>query len=107
MDVATQSNEHDRLSALVAAEELNVTSANVDDRMRDADADVRRLLGEIPGNGKALGLDEHWAADAIKAVGNYGEIFARHLGDQSPLKLDRGPNALWTKGGLMYAPPLR
>ncbi len=93
------------INALIAAEEMNLTSRNVD--VRDPDPDVRRLLGEMPGNGKALGLDERWAANAIKAVGNYGEIFERHLGAGSPLKLERGPNALWTQGGLMYAPPMR
>ena len=93
--------------ALIAAEEMNVTAGNVESRTRDPDPDVRRLIGEGPGNGKALGLDERWAANAIRAAGNYGELFARHLGADSPFKLERGPNALWTQGGLMYAPPLR
>jgi general L-amino acid transport system substrate-binding protein len=57
--------------------------------------------------GKALGLDEKWAYNAIKAVGNYGEIFERNVGEGSPLKLDRGPNNLWTQGGLIYAMPIR
>ena len=65
------------------------------------------MLGVTPGMGKALGLDENWAYNAIKAVGNYGEIFDRHLGMGSPLKLERGHNNLWTKGGLVYAPPIR
>jgi general L-amino acid transport system substrate-binding protein len=69
--------------------------------------DIRRLLGVAPGNGQALGLNESWAADAIKAVGNYGEIFERNLGSSSPIRLDRGLNRLAKDGGLMYAPPLR
>ena len=61
----------------------------------------------IPGNGKALGLDEKWAYNVIKAVGNYGEVFDRNVGARSPIKLPRGLNRLWTAGGLMFAPPLR
>ena len=68
---------------------------------------MKRMLGATPGMGKALGLDEKWAYNAIKAVGNYGQIFERNVGDQSPLKLDRGLNDLWTRGGLMYAMPIR
>jgi general L-amino acid transport system substrate-binding protein len=71
------------------------------------DPDIRRLLGGMPGNGKALGLGEEWAYRAIKAVGNYGEMFDRDLGASSAIQLDRGSNRLWTQGGLMYAPPLR
>lgn len=94
-------------SALVAAEELGVTQANVD-QMRDSkDPDIRRLLGTEPGLGKSLGLDEAWASNAIKAVGNYGEMFDRNLGKGSDIGLPRGLNDLWTKGGLMYAEPLR
>jgi general L-amino acid transport system substrate-binding protein len=93
--------------ALITAEEKGITAANVDQMMTSADPDVKRLLGATPGNGKALGLDEAWAARAIQAVGNYGEMFERNLGKGSPLKVDRGLNDLWTKGGLLYAPPLR
>jgi general L-amino acid transport system substrate-binding protein len=95
--------------ALIQAEELGVTSANVN-AMRDkpdATIDVQRLLGAIPGNGKALGLSESWAHDVIKTLGNYGEIFERNLGAASGIGLERGLNRLWTKGGLMFAPPLR
>jgi general L-amino acid transport system substrate-binding protein len=93
--------------ALVDAEELGVTSRSVE-RMRSSEnLDVRRLLGAIPGNGQALGLGEAWAYDAIKAVGNYGEIFERNLGASSPINLNRGLNRLARDGGLMYAPPLR
>ena len=92
--------------ALVAAEELGLSSDNVDRMAGSDDPEVRRLLGELPGSGKALGLDEQWAYRAIKAVGNYGQIFERNLGARSSIGLTRGLNALWTAGGLMYAPPL-
>ena len=68
---------------------------------------MERLLGVTPGNGKALQLEENWAFNIIKQIGNYGESFERNVGQRSPLKLDRGANALWTKGGLMYPLPLR
>lgn len=93
--------------ALINAEELGITSANVDVMLKSEDADVQQLLGIIPGSGKGLGLSERWAFNVIKALGNYGEIFERNVGRRSPLKLDRGLNRLWTAGGLMYAPPLR
>jgi len=95
------------LSALVAAEEIGVTQANVT-AMRDSkDPDIRRLFGTEPGLGKSMGLDEAWAFNAIKAVGNYGEMFERHLGKGSDVGLARGLNDLWTRGDLMYAEPLR
>jgi general L-amino acid transport system substrate-binding protein len=93
--------------ALIEAEEKGITSKNLDEKIKGEDPEVKRLLGATPGMGKALGLDEKWAYNAIKAVGNYGEIFERNVGAGSPLKLDRGINALWTKGGLMYAMPIR
>jgi general L-amino acid transport system substrate-binding protein len=93
--------------ALINAEELGVTSKNADDMRKSPNADVQRLLGVVPGNGKALGLSEDWAYNAIRIVGNYGEIFEKNVGRDSPLGLDRGLNRLSTKGGLMYAPPLR
>jgi general L-amino acid transport system substrate-binding protein len=93
--------------ALIEAEELGVTSANLDRMTRDADPDIRRLLGVTPGNGKALGLDERWAYTVIKTVGNYGEVYERNVGMGSPIKLPRGLNALSSRGGLMFAPPLR
>lgn len=92
--------------ALIQAEESEVTQANVEKMMGSDDPDTMRLLGTRKGVGKALGLDDDWAVRVIKAVGNYGEIYARDLGENSPLKLPRGANALWTKGGLMYAEPL-
>ena len=93
--------------ALINAEELGITSANVDEMRKSADLDVQRLLGVVPGNGKALGLSETWAYDVIKALGNYGEVFEKNVGRDSPVKLERGLNRLSTAGGLMYAPPLR
>lgn len=95
------------LHAMVAAEELGVTSANVDDMRESQSPDVRRLLGVTEGAGKNLGLDETWAYNIIKQVGNYGESFERNVGQGSPLKIQRGLNALWTEGGLMYALPIR
>ncbi len=93
--------------ALIAAEELGVTSGNLDQMRSRPDLDVRRLLGVVPGNGAALGLDEAWAYNAIRSVGNYGEMFERNLGRNSRIGLDRGMNRLFRDGGLMYAPPLR
>ena len=95
------------VNALVEAEEFGVTQAAVDRLKGDPNPAVQRLLGVGEDLGKPLGLDREWAYRAIKSVGNYGEIFERNLGAASPLKLPRGRNALWTKGGLLYAPPLR
>lgn len=95
------------LHAMIAAEELGVTSANVDDMRSSKSPDVQRLLGVTEGAGKNLGLDERWAYNIVKQVGNYGESFERNVGQQSPLKIQRGLNALWTDGGLMYALPIR
>ena len=93
--------------ALIEAEEKGITPQNLDEKAKSEDPDVKRMLGATPGMGKALGLDEKWAYNAIKAVGNYGQIFERNVGAQSPLKLDRGLNDLWTRGGLIYAIPIR
>lgn len=93
--------------ALIEAEEIGITAKNIESFMKSQDPRVRRFLGLIPGNGAALGLDEKWAYHAIKSMGNYGEIFERNVGASTPLNLERGLNALWTEGGLMYAPPLR
>jgi general L-amino acid transport system substrate-binding protein len=93
--------------AMIDAEGLGVTSGNVAEMARNGDPEVRRLLGVTPGNGKALGLDEAWAFNVIKTVGNYGEVYERNVGMGSPIKLPRGVNALWSAGGLMFAPPLR
>ncbi len=93
--------------ALIAAEDLGVTSRNVDEMRHAGSVDIQRLLGTQPGNGKAIGLSEDWAYQAIKAGGNYGELFERNLGAASAIKLSRGANRLARDGGLMYAPPLR
>jgi len=93
--------------AMIEAEELGITSQNVDEMLKSTDPNIQRLLGVTPGMGKALGLDEKWAYNIIKQVGNYGEIFERNVGKNTPLKLERGLNELWTKGGLMYAMPVR
>ncbi|MEI8264933.1 MAG: amino acid ABC transporter substrate-binding protein [Betaproteobacteria bacterium] len=93
--------------ALLEAEENGITQANVDQLKSSTDPVVQRLLGTSEDTGKLLGLDKDWAYRAIKAVGNYGEIFERNVGPKSALKLPRGANNLWNKGGLMYAPPVR
>jgi general L-amino acid transport system substrate-binding protein len=93
--------------ALITAEELGITSANVDEMLNSTDPNIQRFLGTSPGMGAALGLDEKWAYNIVKQVGNYGEIFERNVGLNTPLKLARGLNALWTDGGLMYAAPVR
>jgi general L-amino acid transport system substrate-binding protein len=93
--------------ALIEAEEKGITQKNLDEMLKSDDPTIKRMLGVTPGMGKALGLDEKWAYNAIKAVGNYGEMFDKHLGLGSALKLERGYNNLWTKGGLIYAMPIR
>jgi general L-amino acid transport system substrate-binding protein len=93
--------------ALIEAEELGITSKNVDDMLKSTDPQIQRFLGVSPGFGKALGLDEKWAYNIIKQVGNYAEIFDRNVGPKTPLKIERGLNDLWTRGGLMYAIPFR
>ncbi len=97
------------LNALIDAEEQGVTQANVDEMKKDSkNPNVMRLLGSgTEDTGKLLGLDKEWAYRAIKATGNYGEIFERNVGEKTPINLPRGTNNLWTKGGLMYAPPIR
>src|ERR1700754_2841338 len=91
--------------AMLNAEELGVTKANVDDQGKSDNPDVKRLLGTEGKHGEALGLTNDWAGRIIKHVGNYGEVFERNVGQGSPLKITRGLNALWSKGGLQYAPP--
>lgn len=92
------------VSALLMAEENGITQANVDAIRKDPpSASVERLLGATPGIGERLGLPDDWAYNVIKALGNYGEIYDRTVGDQSPYKLPRGKNHLWTNGGLLYS----
>jgi general L-amino acid transport system substrate-binding protein len=93
--------------ALITAEELGVTQANVDEKLKSDNPSIRRLLGVEGSYGEGLGLTNDWAYRIIKAVGNYGEIFERNVGQGSPIKIPRGLNALWNKGGLQYAPPIR
>ena len=96
------------LFALVAAEEYGVTMANVDEmKASSANPEVKRLLGAEGEFGTPMGLPNDWAYQIVKQIGNYGEMFERNVGMGSPLKIDRGINALWNKGGLQYAPPFR
>ncbi len=96
------------LFATFAAEELGLTQANVDDmRQNSQNPEVKRLLGVGDDLGQKMGLSKDWAYDIVKQVGSYGEIFDRNIGAQSPLKLERGMNALWKTGGMVYAPPFR
>ncbi len=95
------------LFAMVNGEELGVSSENIDSFSKTSNPLIRRLLGVEGPKGKGLGLDDQWAYRIIKQVGNYGEVFDRNVGSGSPLKIDRGLNALWFNGGLQYAPPIR
>jgi general L-amino acid transport system substrate-binding protein len=93
--------------ALINAEELGITSQNVDKMLKSKDPRIMRFLGVTAGNGKALGLDEKFAYNIVKMVGNYGEIFERNVGVNTALGIERGLNALWTNGGLLYSPPFK
>jgi general L-amino acid transport system substrate-binding protein len=93
--------------AMVNAEEFGITKANVDEMAKSSNPEIKRLLGSEGSYGEQLGLTKDWAYRIIKHVGNYGEVFERNVGQGSPLKIARGLNALWTKGGLQYAPPVR
>jgi general L-amino acid transport system substrate-binding protein len=93
--------------AMINAEELGITSKNVDQMLKSEDPKIMRFLGVTEGNGKALGLDEKFAYNIVKQVGNYGEVFERNVGINTPLGIERGLNALWTNGGLMYSPPFK
>ena len=93
--------------AMINAEELGITSENVDQMLKSKDPKIQRFLGVTPGNGKALGLDEKFAYNIVKQVGNYGEVFERNVGQNTPLGIERGLNALWIDGGLMYSPPFK
>jgi general L-amino acid transport system substrate-binding protein len=95
------------LYSLINAEELGVKSATIDAAVKSSNPDIRRLLGVEGDFGEQLGLSKDWAARAMRAVGNYGEIYERNVGTQSKLSIPRGLNALWTLGGIQYAPPMR
>jgi general L-amino acid transport system substrate-binding protein len=93
--------------APMQAEELGITRANVATFETSADPSIRRFLGMEAGVSDAFGLDPRWPAHVIAKVGNYAEIFDRNLGEKTPLGMSRGLNALWSDGGLLYAPPFR
>ena len=96
------------LNALIIAEEAGITKKNVRrTKSRTKDPGIQRLLGKTDSLGENMGLSNDWAVKAILSRGNYGEIFARHLGHKTPLRLKRGLNQLWSKGGILYAPPAR
>ncbi|NDV88094.1 transporter substrate-binding domain-containing protein [Aurantimonas aggregata] len=93
--------------ALLNAEELGVTQANVEEMLESENPEIRRLLGQDSNFGESIGVSQDWVVNVIKAVGNYGEIFERNIGVNTPLQIQRGQNALWTKGGLQYGMPIR
>jgi general L-amino acid transport system substrate-binding protein len=93
--------------AMVDAEENGVNSKNVDEMLKSPNPEVRRMLGVEGKFGEGLGIGNDWVVNIVKQVGNYGEVFDRNVGAGSPLKLPRGLNNLWSKGGLQYAPPIR
>jgi general L-amino acid transport system substrate-binding protein len=95
------------LFALVNAEELGINSKNVNDMLKSDNPDIKRMLGVEGDKGKDLGLPNDWVVQIVKQVGNYGEVFERNIGQGSPLQIERGLNALWSQGGLQYAPPIR
>ena len=93
---------------MIGAEELGITSANVEDMAKNAkNPDVARMLGAEGNFGNDLKLPKDWAVQIVKQVGNYGEVFERNVGMGSALKIKRGLNAQWNKGGILYAPPVR
>jgi general L-amino acid transport system substrate-binding protein len=95
------------LFAMIDAEELNITSKNIDAMKASTSPDVRRFVGAEGNYGEQLGLTKDWAASIVRLVGNYGEVFERNVGSGSPLKINRGLNRLWSQGGIQYAPPIR
>jgi general L-amino acid transport system substrate-binding protein len=95
------------LFAMLNAEELGITQANVDEMVKSTNPEIKRFVGTDGNYGEQLGLTKDWAVRIVKLVGNYGEAFERNVGSGSPLKIDRGLNKLWNKGGVQYAPPIR
>ncbi len=95
------------LFAIINAEELGVTQANVEEMKNSDNPEIKRMLGTEGAFGEGIGLENDWAVKVIAAVGNYGEIFDRNVGPNTPLGISRGLNALWSKGGILYAPPIR
>jgi general L-amino acid transport system substrate-binding protein len=95
------------LYAMINAEELGITSKNIDDALKSKKPDVMRLVGTEGSYGEDLGLTKDWAARVIRHVGNYGEVYERNVGSESKLGIPRGLNQLWNAGGIQYAPPIR
>lgn len=97
------------LNAMIIAEELGITQANLEEMKASTNPEIRRVLGLEEGSTLAadLGVDAAWVDNIVREVGNYGEVFERNIGQDSPLKIARGLNQLWTKGGILYAPPIR
>jgi general L-amino acid transport system substrate-binding protein len=95
------------LYAMINAEELGVTSQNIDEALKSKKPEVMRLVGNEGSYGEDLGLTKDWAVRIIRRVGNYGEVYERNVGDASKLKIPRGMNQLWNAGGVQYAPPIR
>jgi general L-amino acid transport system substrate-binding protein len=95
------------LFAMLNAEELNISSKNLDEALKSANPEIKRFVGTEGNFGEQLGLTKDWAVRVVKQVGNYSESFERNVGLGSPLKIERGLNKLWTKGGIQYAPPIR
>jgi len=93
--------------ALLDAEDLSVAQTNVDEMLGSDNISIRRLLGVEGDFGAAIGLNKDWAYQIIKGVGNYADVYERNVGPQTPLRLPRGLNALWDKGGIQYSPPVR
>src|ERR1051326_6254333 len=94
-------------SAMIIAEEQGLTQKNISEALGSDNPDIKKFEGTQGNYGEQLGLTKDWAGRIVKHVGNYGEVFERNVGQGSPLKIQRGLNALWTKGGIQYAPPLR
>jgi general L-amino acid transport system substrate-binding protein len=95
------------LFAMFDAEELNISSKNLDEAMKSGNPEIKRFVGTEGNYGEQLGLNKDWAVNIVKLVGNYGESFEKNIGLGSPLKIERGLNKLWNKGGIQYAPPIR
>jgi general L-amino acid transport system substrate-binding protein len=94
-------------NTLVNAEELGITQANVDQMLSSSDPQIRRFLGVEPGLGASMGVSDKYAYNIVKALGNYGELYEKYLGEKTPLGIPRGLNRLWTDGGILYVPPAR
>jgi general L-amino acid transport system substrate-binding protein len=95
------------LNTMIIGEELGITSANVDKMKSSSNPEIKRMLGLEADFGKELGLGKDFSYNILKMVGNYAESYERHVGPNTPLKLERGLNALWNAGGILYAPPFR